>query len=241
MQNDSINYSDQLGLRKINVEVDAFIPNNIKAVIPIRNNPMPGTGWFNDPNPFLSDMVGTDDRSEFGGTKKGSSRVSITASIDSDNLAHTYNFTVHPGTSHHLDVVGSGRGKPVGLAYVPGSLVAKQAAFKFDQFFVNVSGGKLETAFSMETAYPFSSIAPPITIQFSLGLCVSKDGGITMRARGVDNVFPAYEVVVDDKVIYGRKPDDYDSAHGPSPMNLGNGFIGFGGKKVIYDTGAIKL
>ncbi len=65
-------------------------------------------------------------------------------------------------------------------------------------------------------AYPFNSRAPSIDFGLSVSLRVLPDGSVALTAVGGHNEFPAYEVIVNGRVVY----KDYPTATGPGVWNL---------------------
>jgi hypothetical protein len=73
---------------------------------------------------------------------------------------------------------------------------------------------------SASAGYPFIFISP--NIDFELNIELHKNlsrGSIDMNINGWHNDFPAYELIVRDRVIYSYNPADYGHT-GPNPNNL---------------------
>jgi hypothetical protein len=246
--NDPLDYADPSGLRKMHLEFDAFIPNNIGAVRPVADSPLQNEGWFHDPTPLSLYMVGTDARSDFQApfhgldTEKTEYRLLTYADINTDDLSENDTFKPKAGESHRIQVVSrfNGRGHPGTLTFVPHSKEDLTTKPTFSQSIVSVSKTSLTTTYSAAASYPFPflglHVAPPITFNVTWTICVSETGKITVHTFGSHNAFPAYEAAVDGKVIYGKKPDAGDSNNGPGPDNLGHPHFGVSGRTINFDS-----
>ena len=114
VENDGINDLDFLGNRKVVIEYNAFIPNSLGAKIPHHQmtrqlSALNNISWFNDPEPTISwntwTIVATDNRNEFGGSAKGSSRIHTKLVFDTSEVGSfggnkRPNVTI--GTSHAM-------------------------------------------------------------------------------------------------------------------------------------------
>lgn len=224
--NDCINYIDPLGLKTIQVEFNAFIPNNIGAVIPVANAPVPGVGWFPDPNRANgSTMVATDNRSAFGGSKVGSSRMRTYATLNTDDFSQNNTFQARSDNSHNIQVkvTTTGRGATFArhYSYIPNSLETDQAAPTITQTVNSASKTSLSVTYTASASYPLAWVAPGINVSVTWHFCTAANGKTSVWVEGTRNAFPAYEAVVDGHVIYSAYPNAADSNSGPSATNLG--------------------
>lgn len=72
--------------------------------------------------------------------------------------------------------------------------------------------------YKVKGAYPFSFGAPNITYEVTWYLNYNKtDNKLEVKVIGSHSEFPAFEAIVDDKLLYGDKP----TAGGPGFFNVG--------------------
>jgi RHS repeat-associated protein len=220
--NEGVSKFDILGNRIVEIEYNAFIPRSVGYWVPhIQRTPQLDNlkvSWFKDPEPTISwntwTLVATDNRSEFGGSRMGSSRISTKLVFDTSDVG-SFGSTKRPdvtiGASHAMRWSLKG--------YVPFSLKSKQGEWAWSKgpysWDVDISTSYI--AWGVEAAYPFSMFAPNIDLEISILLCYDKvKDELLVVAGGEHNGFPAYEMTIDGKVVHGYKPVD----KGPTLWNL---------------------
>lgn len=71
---------------------------------------------------------------------------------------------------------------------------------------------------SVSAGYPFTAVSPSIDMTFAINL-FKYQNEVKCYLRGVHNLFPCYEIIINNKMIYRYDPVNYGYT-GPTPINL---------------------
>ena len=226
----------------ISIAMNAFIPKNkgeivhgMGAVDPLVRD----VRWGFEPHQYGSRrrfyMFATDNRSYAG--EIGSSRVSLTGQFDAvrigsiESQGPTFNAT--PGTSFQLqaDVSDS----LLGPSYVANTLKRDTSYITKIERVHDYSPTHSGLTIGASGAYPFNPLAPSIDFGLSGSLRVLADGSVALAVVGGHNEFPAYEVIVNDRVVY----KDYPTSRGPGLWNLGAASDSFNFRVILRQDGSV--
>jgi hypothetical protein len=227
----------------ISIAINAFIPRNkgqivhgMAAVDPDLRN----VAWGFEPHQYRLGkrfyMFATDDRSYAG--ESGSSRVSLGGQFDSMRIGSLGTlgtlFNVPPSESAQLqaDVTSS----LLGPSYVPGTLLREKSYPTKRERVQDYSAVHSGITLGASGAYPFNSRTPSIDFGLSASLQVLADGNVALAAVGGHNTFPAYEVILNGRVVY----KSYPMASGPGLWNLTAFSENFRFRAVIRADGGVS-
>jgi hypothetical protein len=237
------NSLDPSGLKSISFKFSAFIPkaNGVEVL----KNPLPNNRWGIEPpapsqvvDQFLGYplMFSTDNRDKAG--MPGTSRLRITGSISSEFIGklvenHVENFAMSTDDPSHRIQVGTvlGLGGSSSYEAFHGSLVAKTAKPSHTESVSDIQKSKTDCddgysilTINSSAAYPFLDVAPNIDIT-PLEVHIRRTSGkIDVKLKGRHNQFPAYEGLINNRLVYESYPP---ISAGPGIWNLGFGFYDF--------------
>ena len=226
---------DFLGLRKVVVEYNAFIPKRIG--FPVHGVPVKvrGLHWFKKPGLPIGfrrlSLAATDDRDRFGGSSVGSSRIRTKFVFETCDVGFLEtkingNPNAEVGMSHKLQSNASG--------YIPGTLQTKTSRPTWTKgpSVSNLSGpiNRSIVRWGVEASYPFNALAPNIDLDIKIDLTMKNSRSpVNVNATGNHNGFPAYELIVDGKLIHHYMP----TASGPGFFNLAIQNIGWSASTTV--------
>jgi hypothetical protein len=125
----------------------------------------------------------------------------------------------------------------LGPSYVPNTFLRRRTYPTKDEQVQDFSATHSGLRVRASGAYPFNSVAPSIDFGLSASLQVLPDGSVVLTAVGNHNEFPAYEVIVNGRVVY----KDYPTATGPGVWNLGAVSDTFGFRVKIGADGGLMV
>ncbi|NDE18091.1 RHS repeat-associated core domain-containing protein, partial [bacterium] len=214
---------DPFGLFGISIQFNAFIPKS-KGVV-IHGVGMPGVNWGVEPGqlPLKSRnrYFSTDNR-EYAG-QAGTSRLKLSGKFDSCDVGSLQPlsgklFTASSDPSHQLEANNGGL---FGPEYVAGTLKEDTSIPSKIERAIDTSSSSSGITVGASGGYPFKHPlgikAPKIDFGMSISATRNADGSVRLSAVGSHNEFPAYEIIVNGKVVY----KDYPTASGPGIFNLG--------------------
>jgi RHS repeat-associated protein len=239
--NSPVTWSDPLGLFEISIAFNAFIPRTKGTVLLGVEDGIPSVNWGVVPGqlPFKSQYryFSTDNRYRAG--ESGTSKISLKGQFDSCQIGSLQPlvgqlFEAKTGISHQLEAYNAR--DALGPIYVRNSKETKRATpSKYER-----GGDTSKRTTRIETgagaSYPFSSFAPSINLDMSFAITRYRDGSVGLIITGSHNEFPAYEIIVNGKVVY----EDYPTSSGPGLGNLGLFWDDFGFRVTIDKDGVVQ-
>ena len=178
-----------------------------------------GKNWADEPYQWIigagsRNMFATDSRelAAQSGTSRVFSKASFsTASVGS--MPATGVFTTDADMSYQV------KRSAIGSTVLYANTIAEaKPPFSESEIVMNQNGNETAVSINASETHPFSPdyISPSIDYGAQFGLKRNPDNSVTIQIMGWNNLFPAYELIVNSSVVYSYYPSDA----GPTYTNL---------------------